>query len=352
MRPKLIRISGYGNWTGENWNLRLHGYAYKKPQISEKKLDALTNIFLIDTSVKELLPTQATQAKDLTADLFVIQQAGVNLKFNLSPKGSKENEDDSEQLINFPYPTTVQGDFDAFVQLKSNRLSPEIQRLTVQTEGITSPNRAATSYLVPPTGITVVSDIDDILRITRIYEPTEALLNTFVRPFSPWLNMPSIFARWSRTLSPHNSPAHFHYLSTTPEQATRAYMEFIYKTYPAGSFDMRPLNFSDVAATMSIRHFLLKKIFATFPQRKFVLVADTSNSDVMKAYPAMALEFPEQVLCVFIRDTAATDEEDRIPYNTKGFREMEKEKYMFFNVPVSSWTLFLSPLRGEGVGVG
>jgi phosphatidate phosphatase APP1 len=30
---------------------------------------------------------------------------------------------------------------------------------------------------------------------------------------------------------------------------------------------------------------MLVKIFETFPQRKFVLVADTSNSDVMRDYP-------------------------------------------------------------------
>ena len=58
-------------------------------------------------------------------------------------------------------------------------------------------------------------------------------------------------------------------------------MQFIYSTYPGGSFDTRPLNFSDVSATLSIRKFLLIKVFETFPQRKFVLVADTSNSDVM-----------------------------------------------------------------------
>lgn len=65
-------------------------------------------------------------------------------------------------------------------------------------------------------------------------------------------------------------------------QVTRNYMQYIYTTYPGGSFDTRPLNFSDVSATLSIRKFLLDKIFQTFPQRKFILVADTSNSDVMK----------------------------------------------------------------------
>ena len=88
-------------------------------------------------------------------------------------------------------------------------------------------------------------------------------------------------------------------------------MQFIYSTYPCGSFDDRPLNFSDISATLSIRKFLLNRIFETFPQRKFVLVADTSNSDVMRDYPAMATDFPGQVQCIFLRNTTATDPGDR-----------------------------------------
>ena len=109
-------------------------------------------------------------------------------------------------------------------------------------------------------------------------------------------------------------------------------MEFIYNYYPGGSFDTRPLNFSDVDATLSIRKFLLEKIFQTFPQRKFILVADTSNSDVMKDYPLMATEFPGQVQCIFLRNTSATDD-DKFPYDTSGFKGLNQSMYMFFIVP-------------------
>jgi hypothetical protein len=125
---------------------------------------------------------------------------------------------------------------------------------------------------------------------------------------------------------------HFHYLTTTPEQITRNYMDFIYKTYPMGSFDTRPLNFSDTNATLSIRKFLLDKIFQTFPTRKFILVADTSNSDVMKDYPAMAKQYPGQVQCIFLRNTSATDK-DYFPYDTSGFQNLSQNQYMFFIQP-------------------
>lgn len=110
-------------------------------------------------------------------------------------------------------------------------------------------------------------------------------------------------------------------------------MQFIYSNYPGGSFDTRPLNFSDVAATLSIRKFLLQKVFETFPQRKFILIADTSNSDVMRDYPEMAADFPSQVQCIFLRNTSATDSGDKFPYDTSGFKSLPQSQYMFFLNP-------------------
>ena len=95
----------------------------------------------------------------------------------------------------------------------------QIQTLNMYVQGTDTGN--ATTYLVPPIGITIISDIDDILRVTKIYDPKEGLLNSFARPFTPWLNMPDIYANWSKTLGNF----HFHYLTTTPEQVTRNYME-------------------------------------------------------------------------------------------------------------------------------
>jgi phosphatidate phosphatase APP1 len=134
-------------------------------------------------------------------------------------------------------------------------------------------------------------------------------------------------------------------------------MQFIYATYPLGSFDTRPLNFSDVSATLSIRKFLLDTIFQTYPQRKFVLVADTSNSDVMKDYPGLATDYPGQVQCILLRNTSATDSGDKFPYDTSGFKGLNQSMYMFFTVPVSFYKGLLSTFliihnsgRSQGFG--
>ncbi len=53
----------------------------------------------------------------------------------------------------------------------------------------------------------------------------------------------------------------------------------------------------------------------------------------MRDYPKMAIEYPGQVQCIFLRNTSATDPSDKFPYNTDGFKDLNTEKYMFFKVP-------------------
>ncbi|SMR56171.1 unnamed protein product [Zymoseptoria tritici ST99CH_3D1] len=323
---QALNIPPYANYTEQGWNVRFHGNIYKQPNITEEKLNDLANIFLIDTSVEKLPDSQADMARNVTASIFVVQQDTVNV--STIEVGPFEGGAGETQQVTLPYKTTDQGDFDVFLPINSNGLmrgneTQQIQKLSTFVSNTTEGN--ATAYLVPDEGITVISDIDDILRITKIYDPKEGLLNSFARPFVAWENMPEIYANWSSSLP----NTHFHYLTTLPEQVTRTYEEFIYNTYPAGSFDTRPLNFSDISATLSIREFLLTKIFETFPKRKFVLVADTSNSDVMKDYPKMAKDYPDQVQCIFLRNTTATDSSDRFPYDTSGFEDLDQKKYMF-----------------------
>ncbi|KAI5860335.1 hypothetical protein GGS23DRAFT_580969 [Durotheca rogersii] len=343
---RVLNLPAYANWTEQGWNVRVHGNVYKQPNISQERLDDLANVFLIGTDIDELSDSEQRQARNMTASIFVVQQGNVNVTIYFESNvdaltdasGGVINAEGGAQELNLPYPTTDQGDFDTFVTLENTtgtgggylipgNSTSSIQALYMYANGTDTGN--ATAYLVPPTGFTIISDVDDILRVTKIYDPKEGLLNSFARPFTPWMNMPEIYANWSTTIPNF----HFHYLTTTPEQVTRNYMEFIYNTYPLGSFDTRPLNFSDVSATLSIRRALLDEIFQTFPQRKFVLVADTSNSDIMRDYPQLVRDYPGQVQCIFLRNTTATDSSDLFPYDTSGFSGIDQKQYMFFVTP-------------------
>ena len=147
--------------------------------------------------------------------------------------------------------------------------------------------------------------------------------------------MPSIFAQWASSSAPNSNstPYHFHYLTTTPEQGTRVYMNFVYNHYPLGSFDTRPLLFTNPSDTFAARRALLDTVFQTFPKRRFVLLGDTSNPDVMKDYPALDSDYPGQIHCILIRNISSTEIDDHIPYNLGGFEGLASNKYMFYNTP-------------------
>lgn len=80
--PSLTRsvlFRAYANWTEEGWNVRVHGNVYKQPDISQKKLDDLANVFLIDVDIDELSEPEQKQARNLTASIFVVQQGDLNV---------------------------------------------------------------------------------------------------------------------------------------------------------------------------------------------------------------------------------------------------------------------------------
>ena len=62
-----------------------------------------------------------------------------------------------------------------------------------------------------------------------------------------------------------------------------------------------------------------------------VLVGDTSSSTLLSAYPQMATQFPNNIACIFIRNTSATDSSDKLPYDTSPFKNVTNGTYFFYN---------------------
>jgi hypothetical protein len=76
---QVLNLPPYGNWTDKGWNVRIHGNVFKQPNISESKLDDLANDFLVGTKIQDLPPAKQTQARNLTAEIYVVQQSKVNV---------------------------------------------------------------------------------------------------------------------------------------------------------------------------------------------------------------------------------------------------------------------------------
>ncbi|KAH8834461.1 hypothetical protein DL96DRAFT_1491686 [Flagelloscypha sp. PMI_526] len=321
----ILNIPGFANWTDNGWNLYIHGQAYKEV-LTGDALDQAAEAFIPDDlKTKDLTPEEAAQARNLTSAIFSLPVENVQLDFTLSVDGKQAS------TFRFNPNTDSRGEFAQFVPLnKTSDALTTLQENVIQKIDVTLPFDTqlsnATSYLVPPSGLSIVSDIDDILRVTKIYQPEQGLNNTFVNKFIAWSTMPKIYSKWQDIKG-----VHFHYLTTTPEPATRMYEQFIFGTYPGGSFSTRPYNFTTFDQIFNVREVALRNVMQSFPQRKFVLVGDTTNKDVMKLYPSMAKEFNGSVTCILLRNTSNTDGEDKFPYDTSDFKGLDKSSYFFFN---------------------
>ncbi|KAL1749152.1 hypothetical protein HDZ31DRAFT_59739 [Schizophyllum fasciatum] len=325
---RILNIPGYANRTDNGWSVLFHGQAYRQPLDNSSKLDDLTNVFLPEKDVSELSELQQNQARNLTSAIYSLPVSNLPLTFTLY-NATKGAEDSLILNLTFPLPTDSRGEFNQFVSMNNSipaDLGDRVHRIEVRTNAGELGNSSA--FLVPPEGITFLADIDDILRVTRIYAPLSGLNNSFANPFTPWSNMPAVYAHWLETIP----SAHFHYLTTTPEPATRMYESFIFGNYPLGSFDTRPYNFTTFDQTFRVRSVALRRALESFPNRKFVLIGDTSNADIMRDYPQLAKEYGS-VQCILLRNTSATDSGDKFPYDTSGFDGLDNSTYFFFNVP-------------------
>ncbi|ELU39533.1 hypothetical protein AG1IA_06439 [Rhizoctonia solani AG-1 IA] len=310
---KTIISLGYANWTSNGWHVRLHGQTYRIPALAGSDIDDLAKPFVPGVDYDSMNETTKAQARNMTSSMYAIPQSGVGVEVDFVYNRQ------SIARARLPQRTDERGEFDAFVNVNVSTGTVPNGDQTEFTQGIQKVGNAS-SYFVPTHGFTLITDIDDILRETRIYEPDAGMRNSYIYPFKPWRNMPDVFRLW-QSVSPS---LHFHYLSTIPIKLSRPYMNFIYGTYPIGSFDVRPMNYTTLSHVSESRRLNLEQILQSFPQRKFILLGETSNADIMTQYPIMAKKYIDRVQCVLLRNTSATDSGDFLP-NLKPTREVQDD---------------------------
>ena len=163
-------------------------------------------------------------------------------------------------------------------------------------------------HLIPAEGLSVVSDIDDTIKITEVTDRDALVRNTFLRPFREAPGMAAIYGRWA------DEGAAFHYVSSSPWQlypALRAFMDEV--GFPAGTFHLKLFRLTDrsvfdlFAPGTETKPRIIERILDDFPQRTFVFVGDSGEVDP-EVYGGLMRDHPGQVLHAYIRDVGGADE--------------------------------------------
>jgi len=155
--------------------------------------------------------------------------------------------------------------------------------------------------LVDETGLSVISDIDDTVKVSNVADRRELLKNTLLREFTAVPGMPEAFRRWEA------DGIAFHYVSASPWQLSNCLRGFLTAAgLPAGSMHLKLFRLKDstplgrLTARKRSKRRAVEQIMADFPGRRFVLVGDSGERDP-EVYAAVARRRPEQVAGVLIR---------------------------------------------------
>ena len=187
------------------------------------------------------------------------------------------------------------------------------------------------AQLLPASGVSVISDIDDTIKHTEVTRRESLLRNTFLREFRAVEGMPELYQSWA------SSGAAFHYVSSSPWQLYDPLSQLCTVCgFPPGTFHLRSFRLRDhmlrrlFLVRRPVKGITIKALISTFPNRTFYLIGDSGERDP-EIYGAMARHFPQQVAGVFIRELPDRPMDSK--RRAKAFRHVTPSRWQIFQQP-------------------
>ncbi len=300
--------------TRDGWSVQVHAWVY------EPEGDSLRRRAVIESLRTALeLPGEASQSEIFRARaraFLVDNERGKTVVIALAGR---------EYVLT---DTGADGHSHTMLHLPPDALSENPASMTaVLGEGDTR-TFAGFVYPLAPKGVSVVSDIDDTIKITEVRDREAMLRNTFLREFTAVSGIAAAYQRWA------SAGASFHYVSASPWQLYPALAEFFTAAgFPGGSVHLKQFRAKDrnffalFQNSVAYKTPLIRALLAAAPRRTFVLVGDSGEHDP-EIYGDVYRESPAQVRHIYIRDV------------TGETRTAARYAEAFSGVPGNCWTLF------------
>ncbi|MDX2155834.1 MAG: phosphatase domain-containing protein [Hyphomicrobiaceae bacterium] len=206
-------------------------------------------------------------------------------------------------------PSGRDGQFRDSIVLPASLVAAHAQygRLTVAAslEGAETPVETGWSILVPPHGVSVISDIDDTVKVSHVGDRRRMMALTFLEAFGAIDGIAARYRDWAA------QGAAFHFISSSPWPLYEPITAFLAAAgFPAATCALKNVGLKD----RSIRHFLSKStktkppaieaLLDAFPERRFVLVGDSAENDA-EIYVDTARRHPGRISHILIRQVSA-----------------------------------------------
>ena len=299
--PTWAAVDSTGSW---HFTLRIWASKARTVKMPEWVVRELTgDLEGLDPAEKELL---AKRAADFFADDDSLEE--VTFRFVADP---------AHELFRFERRTDFNGIVQQSFSLPVAR-AQEIARkqgagegwLTIEA-GYRDVKGQGRIKLLAPSGRSVVTDIDDTIKITDILQGRAAILrNTFLKAFEAVPGMRDRYAAYGDSVD-------FHYVSGAPWQLYRTLDQFLIEEsgFPEGTFHMKnvPKNMAEpetwrawrnlIAGDYTVEHKKaeITALINACPDRRFILIGDSGEMDP-EIFAAVRDEFPDRIEEILIRD--------------------------------------------------
>ncbi|MEZ4381910.1 MAG: App1 family protein [Nannocystaceae bacterium] len=225
-------------------------------------------------------------------------------------------------------PTAADGHTEARLRVEPGALRRGETAVAAVLRGGDDRHFEGTILRLDPGGLSVVSDIDDTIKISEVRDLPSLLANTFLRPFAAVAELPQVYQRWAA------AGATFHYVSASPWHLYDPLREFIVAAgYPLGSFHLKDFRWKDrtflslVQDPESYKLATIEPLVVRAAGRRFALVGDSGEADP-EAYAELFRRHPDQIVHIYIRDVTGEG------------RDASRYQATFAGVPIDRWTIF------------
>jgi hypothetical protein len=191
------------------------------------------------------------------------------------------------------------------------------------------------THLLPPKGLSVISDIDDTIKLSDVRDKRKLMRHTFLDEFQPVPGMSSLYQRWKV-----DHGAAFHFVSSSPYQLYGELSNFMEReNFPLGSYHLKSVRIKDIQLLLNLlkdpferKVQMIGDIVSSYPDRTFLLVGDTGEKDP-EVYGEICRRYPGRVWKVYLRkvagkqgiDTCSTERFD------EAFRDVQSDVWSIFD---------------------
>ncbi len=191
----------------------------------------------------------------------------------------------------------------------------------------------ANIQLIPETGLSVISDIDDTIKVSNVPDKKSLIEHIFFKDYETTPGMPAFYAHLQQ------QGAYFHYISASPWQLYPSLQPFMQTHYPRGSYSLRNFRTMDSSfirfflSSMDYKISAISTLIKRYPRHRFILIGDSGEKDP-EVYAAIYAKFPDNIEKILIRN---------IPGSNTGKQRKQK---VFQHIPGNKWHFFDEPKPG------